>query len=1037
MKIFKKLMVVIFSVVFVFSSMTVLSATESKDNNSAGYPGEDTSGGSLPSQTVGTKTGPTSGKQLFGSNHGVIGIKFSLVNKETLDVKALYYMMTFNDKATTVNTPGPKKGAMSTAFHQDWSYYHLYNMGNNANTKDGYPRAVCGLIKNGKYTNDCVQLPESDGFTTIDGIRVGVKYNAADIYGTPGSSLGFPNPANSKLAAWMRGEDTWLNDKHDFNGTKWYHTYEMLMNLDVCNIEEFKTDLKTDHCTSVRTLYDAIYDADKKDNIGLKNYVIIAEPIWALDYIPSKNKSGDANKWMFSTLKGLASYFVNTGMERVGATTYLDNWVNFFYTTGTHGTSLMPKALQSTRGYKGRPVQDSSFWTELADPRYGENYNIWDFDSLMKDGNTCTREDTDKDGIDDKFYDKNGNEVSTLEEWENSCACQISSDSKYYDKEGKELPDRNAWVGECICQKISEDECYIQYPDDPTECDGPEWKKVCDKGDKCEPEPITSEDQDGNPGMPNSCSKEGTEGTIKDPAMCNILANTTESYKTEYGNSYCAVYCRENIKFEFMDKETVIAGMSFTHKLTSDKFNESNLSLVTKTTRECGAEINYDGWKSDYDSSNNSVRSDYTTMINAKAAYDSADPADPDSVAAAREAYDNAVSAYNKSLDYRDTLLYQIQDCNMLTDKETTDASMKAFYNKPSSYETSAGTHSTSAELKTYNKVVEYDGEKAIKINITYDENEKFKMNFPIKVKTEYSSPEVTKTSYYESNEWEDYCGECLGDPNEGEYQTETASYYTCSNGSCSSTTLNVPSNKFVDIKVYIESITYQSQDLYTEVYSGDLYATNCTNSEGRYCLPMNPKSWPTDLARETGDYDINVTYDVPGQDRPISLGKGTFKCAYHVVNDLTNYTCDDGEPTHLCYECDGGVCDETSDNGSDFGVYFRSIDLNDIFPNNRKIGYNWNTKNAGDIIAEIEKLGDRIWTDKKPKYSITLTPSVINKIKDYNKGNGYLDYSISCNEDLSCTSSFINKKLKEFGGTVVKENVSSINDLFHYKKLR
>lgn len=113
--------------------------------------------------------------------------------------------------------------------------------------------------------------------------------------------------------------------------------------------------------------------------------------------------------------------------------------------------------------------------------------------------------------------------------------------------------------------------------------------------------------------MPKDCEDDGTNGTISDPTMCTIMnsiSSVKNSYKKkDYGNEYCTVYCRESLKFTFMDKETAIAGRYFYHKVESYKTNKKYLSTVILSTRQCSSIIDYDKWEKAYKEANEKVLS--------------------------------------------------------------------------------------------------------------------------------------------------------------------------------------------------------------------------------------------------------------------------------------------------------------------------------------------------------------------------------------------------------------------------------------------
>ena len=132
-------------------------------------------------------------------------------------------------------------------------------------------------------------------------------------------------------------------------------------------------------------------------------------------------------------------------------------------------------------------------------------------------------------------------------------------------------------------------------------------------------------------------------------------------------------------------------------------------------------------------------------------------------------------------------------------------------------------------------------------------------------------------------------------------------------------------------------------------------------------------------------------------------------------------------------------------------GVYFRTIDLNDVFPNSvyspnynnrpqsvRPIGKNWTINNAKQIVEQIQKLNTAIWQEK-PQYEITLNRETIAEIKKHNKRTNYQNYSLTCN-GLSCTSDFLSNDLKEilrekYDKLYKKDTTIKQNELYNYNR--
>ena len=158
---------------------------------------------------------------------------------------------------------------------------------------------------------------------------------------------------------------------------------------------------------------------------------------------------------------------------------------------------------------------------------------------------------------------------------------------------------------------------YLTYLNNPNKSFFPiqyEWCESTD-GDCC-PDMRIQED------LPLSCDT-SSEGTIEDPEMCTILnacdKNKQKSYDftDEIGmnSNYCTLYCREEIKFTFMDKTDVIAGRQFKYDVNSKLTSTHMLSTVVYATRECAVpDIDYEKWEQDYLAADEAVISAWETL---------------------------------------------------------------------------------------------------------------------------------------------------------------------------------------------------------------------------------------------------------------------------------------------------------------------------------------------------------------------------------------------------------------------------------------
>lgn len=169
---------------------------------------------------------------------------------------------------------------------------------------------------------------------------------------------------------------------------------------------------------------------------------------------------------------------------------------------------------------------------------------------------------------------------------------------------------------------------YLTYLNNPNKSFFPiqyEWCESTD-GDCC-PDMRIQEN------LPLSCDT-SSEGTIEDPEMCTILnacdKNKQKSYDftDEIGmnSNYCKLYCREEIKFTFMDKTDVIAGRQFKYDVNSKLTSTHMLSTVVYATRECAVpDIDYEKWEKDYLAADENVVKAWNELKKWEALYNNID----------------------------------------------------------------------------------------------------------------------------------------------------------------------------------------------------------------------------------------------------------------------------------------------------------------------------------------------------------------------------------------------------------------------------
>lgn len=143
---------------------------------------------------------------------------------------------------------------------------------------------------------------------------------------------------------------------------------------------------------------------------------------------------------------------------------------------------------------------------------------------------------------------------------------------------------------------------------------------------------------------------------------------------------------------------------------------------------------------------------------------------------------------------------------------------------------------------------------------------------------------------------------------------------------------------------------------------------------------------------------------------------------------------------------CDGNNCDYKKlcpssivDPPANYdSIIYRTIFLDDPFPSieadKRLPGSNWGGKKSlvdGKYTGLVKKYivdTKEYMYDNEAMYSITLTPSVIRKIKMYNSARKYDDFNMECQNGGKCYSMFIHEILSGYESNIVKGSCGAIN---------
>ena len=312
-----------------------------------------------------------------------------------------------------------------------------------------------------------------------------------------------------------------------------------------------------------------------------------------------------------------------------------------------------------------------------------------------------------------------------------------------------------------------------------------------------------------------------------------------------------------------------------------------------------------------------------------------------------------------------------------------------------------------------------------------YDENTIYKQGYEVNIADEKGQSSNIQKFCNKSSSWNDFCSDCDSEFNGETCETEKIPYYVCDESGvtgCDNAWLSVLNAGAIMAKYDDVTYHYQSAKHYTQLFTGKV--TNKTSSGNDY-LEMPDNAWPVAVDRKTGPYDI--CYEINLTDPLRDMKGGSATCEYLVTNELNNYDCSDGYDGHECHGCsenddschDGGT-GEDQDRYDSMGVFYRSVDLTDLFPNSkfspynkeklnqdfkRVVGFNWINKD--NTINTIQATGESIWTSE-PEVTVTLTPSAIKKLKENNNVVGnYLDLStgLECYADsLRCENTILSR---------------------------
>ena len=323
----------------------------------------------------------------------------------------------------------------------------------------------------------------------------------------------------------------------------------------------------------------------------------------------------------------------------------------------------------------------------------------------------------------------------------------------------------------------------------------------------------------------------------------------------------------------------------------------------------------------------------------------------------------------------------------------------------------------------------------------SWDNDMQFEPTVDFEYNEDYMNQMTGKFKQINDDESSDYMY-CSGDT-DNQYNCQSGStssivtspkrVLTCDDDSCSWKNFNVSTANWIR-KTKKHEADYIVDDQFSTYTQYGTIKVKWDKCNGNDCLWTNlPEgSLPISLITETGVFPFKFTFGNIGQSNSTtSLGRligndvsvltaynnldkkyqcngdvssttdGGYVC--HYINNCPgcDFVCDDDNNCEI-EECEDGYCvitctDENDCHfiydGANTTYNFRTVSLNNLFPNDRDIGYNWSkTSKAEATLNEISKGLDDSNPEsiyETPQYSFTLTPTNLRNIREYNDEAG------------------------------------------------
>ena len=531
--------------------------------------------------------------------------------------------------------------------------------------------------------------------------------------------------------------------------------------------------------------------------------------------------------------------------------------------------------------------------------------------------------------------------------------------------------------------------------------------------------------------------------SIKDPSLKCIVNMGRPEYKNMYDYSeyfgvntnLCRIYCSDEVNFKIADKTEAISGRYFYYDVESNADPNKNIrhmfTNIVEEKRSCVSEIYYSN--------------DFAESINWKKIYGLGTGGDgiTDSEINGIRNWTNLFHVLVKKAlreggreENVNKILYDLMNCNLYSEEEILASGVK----KPQNYQYGSVREKILDRFSERNKyglaaddscVVNRNKNECVKMNnINYD------FGAPTNGKTVVMNSVASVSDTFNNMTYCSGSGCFAYDPDhpekEFDYPTNTRRNeseinITSTNGTFmnlyGNNTIKIPTNDYVMFEIKTNVSFYNVSKFETKP-SGEVIRSGSNNSRDQY-MKLPSYAFPVDKDA------YNLSTCVSKNFLDSNVHRCTINHSFDKVKTFFRRNPDDEFSNKVrltnkfsCYVDvkKPGTIEENDETTFRDGTIFRNVDVSNLFPSSSD-GYttrsnsNWATSNGRQATSQITSSAENLKTsDEYLDYSITLSPTQIRNIKEYNKENeGYINEpELSCkivNDTYQrCTSPFMNE---------------------------